>query len=66
MARELLGRTERLTLRLTPDDAARLAHAAATRRVSQTAVLENLIRTLPEAPAHTAPQGDAGTAHKQH
>lgn len=51
MPRTLLGRTVRLTMRLMPEDAARLALAAAQRRVSQTDVLESLIRTLPDPPA---------------
>jgi YD repeat-containing protein len=45
-----LGRTERLTVRITPDGARRLAYAAESRRVSQTDVLEQLLATLPEAP----------------
>jgi hypothetical protein len=62
MPRTLLGRTVRLTMRLMPEDAARLAHAAAQRRVSQTDVLESLIRTLPDAPA---PQPDADPHPRQ-
>jgi Ribbon-helix-helix protein, copG family len=43
-----LGRTERLTVRITPESAARLAHAAESRRVSQTDVLEQLLMSLPQ------------------
>jgi Ribbon-helix-helix protein, copG family len=42
-----LGRTERLTVRITPESAARLAQAAEARRVSQTDVLEQLLMSLP-------------------
>lgn len=63
MARTLLGRTVRLTMRLTPEDAARLARAAEQRRISQTDVLESLIRTLPDA---QAPQPDADPQPRPH
>jgi hypothetical protein len=43
-----MGRTERLTIRLRPEDAARLQAAAQARGVAQTAIVEELIRTLPE------------------
>jgi hypothetical protein len=53
-----LGRTVRLTVRVTPESAARLAHAAEQRRVSQTDVLEQLLMTLPQPPTD-------GQAHHQ-
>jgi uncharacterized protein (DUF1778 family) len=49
-----LGRTERLTVRLTPDTAARLAYAAEQRRLSQTDVLEQLLMALPAMPEKPA------------
>ena len=45
-----MGRTKQLTLRLKPEDAAQLAATAQARGVAQTVVVEELIRTLPEAP----------------
>ena len=45
-----LGRTVRLTVRITPEGADRLASAAEQRRISQTDVLEQLLMTLPERP----------------
>jgi len=42
-----LGRITRVTFRLTPEDAERLAAAAWQRRVSQTTIVEEFIRKLP-------------------
>lgn len=41
-------RVVRLTIRLTTQDAERLTAAAWERRRSQTAIVEELLRTLPE------------------
>jgi hypothetical protein len=48
-----LGRTARITIRLTPEDARRLASVAWDQHRSQTDVVESLIRSLaqPEEPA---------------
>jgi hypothetical protein len=46
-----LGRTVRVTFRLTPDDADRLAASAWERRISQTTIVEEFIRALPEPSA---------------
>ena len=55
MPQSKLGRTKQLTIRLRPEDAAKLSAIAERRRMAQTALIEEWIRSLPEpsiAPAH--------------
>ena len=46
-----MGRTKQVSLRLRPEDYARLVSAARERRLTQTQLLEELVHGLPEAPA---------------
>lgn len=43
-----MGRTKQLTIRLRPEDAAKLAALAEQQRTTQTALIEEWIRSLPE------------------